>query len=197
MKKHRIKAAVLLTGLAVAVSIILFVVNFMRQDISHEISDWAALGNYIGGIISPILAILNLYLFYILTTATTKFTEDNTIKQLCFNTCNDYQKRINELIFECLYNIELYQENNNSEKYKRIAQKRLVWLKYYANSFYEEVASLLPAQDNFKSSMDNFESSINKLIDSNFEDPSIMDEFITKKSDFINNVLSSVINTVK
>lgn len=197
MKRHRIKLAVLLTGLALAVSIILFVINFIRQDISHNISDWAAFGNYIGGIISPILAILNLYLFYILTIATTKFTENNTIKQLCFNTCNDYQKRINELIFELLYNIEQYQENNYNEKYKRIAQKRLIWLKYYTNSFYEEVASLIPAQDNFKSSIDNFENSIDELIDSNFKDPRIMDEFIIKKSDFINKVFSSIINLVK
>lgn len=197
MKKYRIKLAVLLTGLALAVSIILFMINFIRQNISYNISDWAAFGNYIGGIISPILAILNLYLFYILTIATTKFTENNTIKQLCFNTCNDYQKRINELIFEFLYNIEQYQENNYNEKYKRIAQKRLVWLKYYVNSFYEEVASLIPAQDNFKSSIDNFENSIDELIDSNFKDPRIMDEFIIKKSDFINKVFSNIVNLVK
>ena len=165
----------------------------MRQDISHDISDWAAFSDYINGILSSILAFLNLYLFYILTTSATKFTEDNTKKQLCFNTCNDYQKRINELIFEFLYNIELYQDNDNNEKYKNIAKRRLIWLKYYINSFYNEIASFLPAQNDFKSLKEDLEDSIDKLINSDINNSVAMDEFLVKKSEFINKVLSNII----
>lgn len=193
MEKYKIKITVILSGSVFVVSIILFVINFMRQDISHDISDWAAFSDYINGILSSILAFLNLYLFYILTTSATKFTEDNTKKQLCFNTCNDYQKRINELIFEFLYNIELYQDNDNNEKYKNIAKRRLIWLKYYINSFYNEIASFLPAQNDFKSLKEDLEDSIDKLINSDINNSVAMDEFLIKKSEFINKVLSNII----
>lgn len=193
MEKYKIKITVILSGSVFVVSIILFVINFMRQDISHDISDWAAFSDYINGILSSILAFLNLYLFYILTTSATKFTEDNTKKQLCFNTCNDYQKRINELIFEFLYNIELYQDNDNNEKYKNIAKRRLIWLKYYINSFYNEIASFLPAQNDFKSLKEDLEDSIDKLINSDINNSVAMDEFLVKKSEFINKVLSNII----
>lgn len=195
MEKYKINITVILSGLVFVVFIILFVVNFMRQDISHDISDWAAFSDYINGILSPILAILNLYLFYILTTSATKFTEDNTKKQLCFNTCNDYQKRINELIFEFLYNIELYQENENSDKkkYKGIAKRRLIWLKYYVNSFYNEIASFLPDQNDIKSLKEDLEDSIDKLINSDINSTDAMDEFLIKKSEFINKVLSNIL----
>lgn len=191
MEKYRIKIAVIFTISALAISISLFVIVFIKQDISYDISDWAAFGNYIGGILSPILAILNLYLFYILTTATSKFTENNTIKQLCFNICNDYQKRINELIFEFLSKVELYNENKD-ERYNKAAKMRLVWLKYYANSFYNEVASLLPIQQNIKLSKEELEASVNKLMNSNFRDPYIMNDFIEKKSNFINDILNVI-----
>lgn len=191
MEKYRIKIAVIFTISALAISISLFVIVFIKQDISYDISDWAAFGNYIGGILSPILAILNLYLFYILTTATSKFTENNTIKQLCFNICNDYQKRINELIFEFLSKVELYNENKD-ERYNKAAKMRLVWLKYYANSFYNEVASLLPIQQNIKLSKEELEASVNKLMNSNFSDPYIMNDFIEKKSNFINDILNVI-----
>lgn len=193
MEKYKIKITVILSGSVFVVSIILFVINFMRQDISHDISDWAAFSDYINGILSSILAFLNLYLFYILTTSATKFTEDNTKKQLCFNTCNDYQKRINELIFEFLYNIELYQDNDNNEKYKNIAKRRLIWLKYYINSFYNEIASFLPAHNDFKSLKEDLEDSIDKLINSDINNSVAMDEFLVKKSEFINKVLSNII----
>lgn len=193
MEKYKIKITVILSGSVFVVSIILFVINFIRQDISHDISDWAAFSDYINGILSSILAFLNLYLFYILTTSATKFTEDNTKKQLCFNTCNDYQKRINELIFEFLYNIELYQDNDNNEKYKNIAKRRLIWLKYYINSFYNEIASFLPAQNDFKSLKEDLEDSIDKLINSDINNSVAMDEFLVKKSEFINKVLSNII----
>lgn len=69
----------------------------------------------------------------------------------------------------------------------------MIWLKYYINSFYNEIASFLPAQNDFKSLKEDLEDSIDKLINSDINNSVAMDEFLVKKSEFINKVLSNII----
>lgn len=194
MNKRQIKVIILCAVFSIMITVSIFIMEFIHHDISNNISDWASFSNYIGGIISPIISALNLYLFYILTTTASKFTEENTKKQLFYGTCHDYQKKINELIFECLSNIELYSKNEDNIEYKEKATLRLVWLMYYIKSFYDEIGSLIPTENDIEKSISELNAAIEDLIESDFKDGKKMNNFISAKSQFINNVFNCLIN---
>lgn len=194
MNKTQIKVMTLIAVFSILITVSIFIITFIHHDISDNIADWASFSNYIGGIISPIMSALNLYIFYILTTTASKFTEENTKKQLFYGTCHDYQKRINELIFECLSNIELYSNNDCDIVYKEKAKLRFVWLMYYIKSFYDEIGSLIPSGNDIEKSVSELNSTIEKLIESDFKDSNRMNDFISAKSRFINNVFNCLIN---
>lgn len=197
MKLFGIKIVLMIVIIIVTTIIIAFILCFANQNVSNDISDWAALGNYFGGMITPIITVLNLYLFYILTKATTKFTEENTKKQLCYGTCHDYQKKINELVFNCINNIELYNQKcsqtpNDIEIYKQQAKSSLIKLTYFVESFYNEVQPYLK-KDIIQKQKDELNDAIKILSKTDFKDITACNQFITKKSDFIKTIFENII----
>lgn len=69
MKKTKI-VIFILAGLALALSaipVIIFIINFKSTDISKDISDWAAFGDYIGGTINTIITFSSLIILSYLT----------------------------------------------------------------------------------------------------------------------------------
>ena len=193
MKHNRLNIVIILVTILIAVVIISFIICFAEQQISNNISDWAALGGYIGGIISPIISALNVYLFYILTKATTKFTEENTRKQLFYGTCNDYQRRINELVFDCINDIQsLNAKEESSPSHQKVASS-ILKISLYADSFYNEVEPFLKNKDDIKQKKDEFQDAARMLTNSPFNDSNKFNEFIQKKSELIKVIFENIL----
>jgi uncharacterized membrane protein len=57
--------------------ILIFVLNFWGTPVSAKIEHWAQFGDYIGGILNPILALVNICVFVILTLTIQDLTDKN------------------------------------------------------------------------------------------------------------------------
>jgi uncharacterized membrane protein len=57
--------------------ILIFILNFWGTPISTKIEHWAQFGDYIGGILNPILALVNICVFIILTLTIQDLTDKN------------------------------------------------------------------------------------------------------------------------
>jgi hypothetical protein len=70
--------AIMIAGAILAFAFILiFVLNFWGTPISTKIEHWAQFGDYIGGILNPILALVNICVFIILTLTIQDLTDKN------------------------------------------------------------------------------------------------------------------------
>ncbi|WP_394992579.1 hypothetical protein [Emticicia sp.] len=58
-------------------AIIFFLINFHKQNISNDIAVWAQFGDYFSGVLNPILAIINICVFVMLTLTIQKITDEN------------------------------------------------------------------------------------------------------------------------
>ncbi|MFT6922047.1 MAG: putative membrane protein [Crocinitomicaceae bacterium] len=60
LKNRLIFILLTILSFAVIVPLIIFIFNFYSQDVSIKISDWGAFGDFLGGVINPIVSILSL-----------------------------------------------------------------------------------------------------------------------------------------
>lgn len=175
------------------IAIVVFVINFHNKELSDNISDWGNFGSYISGIINPILAGLNIYIFFILTKTASDFGKQNVQKQLSFSTCQEYQSKINDLTFEFLANIELYKEIQD-KKYIVRGTDRLNWIQFFINSFVTEAEPLISNNiADIITKKKDFEQAINGLIETQFSDRQAMVDFFDAKSEFIKSVFKYMI----
>lgn len=93
-------------GISVLAVIIPFVLNFFGSTLSHDSKDWQAFGSYFNGMISPILAILNLIVLIKINSAVSSFS----IKEFEHN----HKTQVNKIFEEEDFSIEL--SKNLSEK---------------------------------------------------------------------------------
>jgi uncharacterized membrane protein len=68
---------IVLSAILLVVFIAAFVINFSGQEVSSNISDWAQFGDYFGGILNPILTLINICVFVILNITIQKITDTN------------------------------------------------------------------------------------------------------------------------
>lgn len=177
----------------ILIGIIIFIMNFHNQYLSDKVSDWGNFGSYISGIINPILAGLNIYIFYILTKTASDFGKQNVQKQLSFSTCQEYQNKINDLTFQFLANIELCQKTKKEED-KKIAINRLIWLCFFINSFVTEAEPLIPNNlSEIIIQKNNFEKAIKELIETECTDVKATERFFVMKSEFIKSIFEYMI----
>lgn len=79
----KISIAIIVMGFVlVVISIGIFVAKFSGQPISDKIESWAQFGDYIGGILNPILALINICVFVILTITIQNITDKNNKESL-------------------------------------------------------------------------------------------------------------------
>ena len=67
---------IIATGL-ILIFIAAFILKFRNHEISSNMEDWAQFGSYVGGIITPLLAIINICVFVILTLTIQQLTDKN------------------------------------------------------------------------------------------------------------------------
>ncbi|MDR0972853.1 MAG: hypothetical protein LBM61_02550 [Prevotellaceae bacterium] len=211
--------AVILVILAIVIFIIYFPIQNQYLILSNRISDWGSFGSYIGGIINPILAGLNIYIFYVLTKTATEFGNRNVQKQLSFSTGQEYQKKINDLMCEIIkivgecneIEVKLKKRSDAGveiEDHERTMVKieadlliaraiqRLHWMKTFAESFVKESEPLIPKYiQEVIVLKGEFLLSIDKLIESKMEKPEALDDFFKQKSVFINEVFGYVVKS--
>lgn len=66
-------------------SVILYVLNFSGSSISKSSSDWGQLGDYIGGVLSPIFGLINILIFIYLTLLVQDYSNKNNKKSIEMN----------------------------------------------------------------------------------------------------------------
>lgn len=59
-----------------------YVINFLEFPISDNVESWALFGNYFGGVLTPLLSIINIYVFAKLTITIQKITDKNNKENL-------------------------------------------------------------------------------------------------------------------
>lgn len=85
--KNKILSIISLGVIVVGVFLLLifigiFIATFSGQPISDKIESWAQFGDYIGGVLNPILALINICVFVILTITIQNITDKNNIESL-------------------------------------------------------------------------------------------------------------------
>lgn len=77
MIKNIIYAIMIAGAILTFAFILIFILNFWGTPISTKIEHWAQFGDYIGGILNPILALVNICVFIILTLTIQDLTDKN------------------------------------------------------------------------------------------------------------------------
>jgi hypothetical protein len=98
MSKITIYAIYLVLVLSVLLCVGSFIMNFHSLPISRNSESWGQLGDYIGGLMNPIISIINVLVAIRIANAVNTFTEQQTKKQL------DAQKEMvrTQLLYEVL-----------------------------------------------------------------------------------------------
>jgi uncharacterized membrane protein len=79
----KISITIIVMGLLLVLIFIgVFMAKFAGQPISDQIESWAQFGDYIGGILNPILALINICVFVILTITIQNITDKNNNESL-------------------------------------------------------------------------------------------------------------------
>lgn len=183
---------VTLSGALISFGVIIFISIFGKGKFSNDIADWGNFGGYINGIITPVLSMLNIYIFYMISNIASRLDKMNVIKQLRHETCKEYQNKINEIIFQLLENIEIYKETKDVKYFQR-AKLRLSWLQYYVDSFFKEAIPLLEQVVTVNSVKQELDQAATDLRNSGFSDQQTMQNFIDKKSKFIRTIFENMI----
>jgi len=58
--KKYIKNSLLTIAVIIATIILAYIINFYRQDVSKSSADWGAFGDYLGGVLNPVIALASL-----------------------------------------------------------------------------------------------------------------------------------------
>ena len=99
-KKLFIWLIVVIFGICL-IAIIIYILNFYNKKISDDTSDWAIFGDYIGGIVNPLVAIINVLVLIYLTLLVEKNSEvrnkQNILEQKKLFELNLMNKAIEEL----------------------------------------------------------------------------------------------------
>ena len=195
MNKKKLRAITIVTVSLILVAILVYPINFYfinKGGISENSADWGNFGNYITGILSPLLAGLNIYLFYILTKTASEFNKQSIEKQLSYNTCKEYQNKINDLVFEFLEILERNKIKNNEQNIL-IATSCLNRLIFCIDSFVIETEPFINDNNTVKTSKDKLKNSINNLINCRYSNATSMKDFFDEKSEFIKLIFDLVI----
>ncbi len=73
------------SGIILVSTVCIFLVKFHNQNISNDIANWGQFGDYFGGVLNPLLALINLVILAILSIRLVKIEDDRnkwTIKEL-------------------------------------------------------------------------------------------------------------------
>lgn len=199
MNEIRIKRLTIIVVLFTSIVVVFYFVNFntsIKCGFSQHPADWGSFGSYITGVLSPILSGLNIYLFYVLTKTASEFNKKSIEKQLSYNTCKEYQNKINDLVFEFL---SILEKNNIKSSPQNILSatsclKRLI---FFIDSFIIETEPFIGSNKEtiVKTSSEKFKKSINDLIESNYVNTDIMKQFFDNKSAFIKLIFDLIINS--
>lgn len=172
-----------------------------HDGLSNNNSDWGYFGEYLGGLINPILTALNIYVFYRLTRTISDFDKQNIKKQLTHSTYKEYQSKINDLTFKFLDSIQQlgeirkYKKDGVTDitlepKYNDLANNMLHRIKYFVDSFVTEVSI---DEEDVNETKKELEKSIDKLINSDFSEGKLIQDFFEKKSQFIKEIFKLII----
>ena len=71
--------AMLLFGMSI------YVLNFYDNKLSDEVADWAQFGDYFGGVLNPILSLINICIFIYLTLVVQNISNNNHVQALEMN----------------------------------------------------------------------------------------------------------------
>ncbi len=79
----KISLAIIVVGfILLLISVGIFIAKFSGQPISDKIESWAQFGDYFGGVLNPILALINICVFVILTIIIQNITDMNNKESL-------------------------------------------------------------------------------------------------------------------
>jgi hypothetical protein len=80
---NKISLVVIISGLTLTIIVLIsFWLNFKDQVISDEIESWAQFGDYFGGVLNPLLALVNIFVFIFLSVKIQELTDSNNNKSL-------------------------------------------------------------------------------------------------------------------
>ena len=138
-----IKIVIVILSFFILVTLLLYILNFSGHVLSTDPSDWGVFGDYFGGILNPITAILNIAVVIYLTYIISKTDDNNHLRNL------EHQKNLtlselkqsayNELAnkLDSLYTSLL--GNTDNLKYEPVL------LLTYVNSFFQNMTHLFPS----------------------------------------------------
>ncbi len=78
MIKRITYTTMILSGILLIAFTAVFISNFWGFDISSKIEDWAKFGDYFGGVLNPVLTIINICVFVILTITIQNLNDRNS-----------------------------------------------------------------------------------------------------------------------
>lgn len=180
MKKLNIIISIII-GISVLAIVIPFILNFFDSTISHDSKDWQAFGSYFNGMISPILAILNLIVLIKINSTVASFN----IKD--FET--KHKSQINEIFEEDDFAIELSEDQSQ----KAISKKVLKSIKQIEETF----DMLRESNDELESDLKTLLSTIGVNDDKYKETPYYRNQFSKRDWEILNIRARNVILRLK
>jgi uncharacterized membrane protein len=79
------------------IPIVVYYFNFRNFGISHQPCDWSSFSGFVGGIINPIFAIINILVLVWLTITVARYQNNSNLNNLKYNSIKDFQKLLANL----------------------------------------------------------------------------------------------------
>lgn len=76
-----IKCYAIILGLICLIPIAIYILNFKKHSLSDDPGDWGTFGDYLGGVLNPILAIIGLYITVALAYLSDKWNKTSILNQ--------------------------------------------------------------------------------------------------------------------
>ena len=79
---RKIKSYAIILGIICFIPIIIYPINFWNHKFSDDPSDWGTFGDYLGGVLNPILAIIGLFITVALAYLSDKWNKTSILKKM-------------------------------------------------------------------------------------------------------------------
>ncbi|MGB3946539.1 MAG: hypothetical protein WBM13_01025 [Bacteroidia bacterium] len=157
-----IKAIYLTIFLSFSTTIIVYIINFSSLDVSKNTADWGTFGDYFGGVLNPITALINILVFIYLTKVIAKTEELSNLNNL------EYHKKLTLAELKHHSYIEFADKLDDlprilfNEELNKYADETTLLI-IYVQSFIENMTHLFPLFEN-KKNTENLLESMKKII---------------------------------
>lgn len=125
-KKIWIYILAIIVGLLTALILGSYILNFGKYNLSDDPNDWGTFGDYVGGLLNPLLSIVNILITYYIARIVSKFSEKESDKQeqaqlrviksqMRFEAWKDFKSEIDKLFAKI--NDSIIEQNHDLIKY--------------------------------------------------------------------------------